>query len=280
VLHPRVACLITPLAQLIEQFTCSDQIPQIELAVADPQPALIIRHLMDFSKTDHDLLIAFAKKQAVSIYLQPHGLASVHKFFPSEGSDLLSYQHKDHNITLQFHPNDFTQVNFSINEKLVNLAIELLDLQKTDKVLDLFCGLGNFTLPIARYCQHVTAIEGNANMVARGQHNATLNGLANITFIATDLNQDFDNYSWAQQHYDKILIDPPRCGAEHIVLRMKQFSPKKLIYISCNPATLARDAGILQQQGYQLELAGVMDMFPHTKHVESIAVFNNINCSK
>jgi len=176
-------------------------------------------------------------------------------------------------LTLRFHPMDFTQVNPDINRVMVSRAIELLDLEPHHRVLDLFCGLGNFTLPMARHAAHVVGVEGSDTMVQRGYENARHNGIDSVEFHAANLEQPLPDAAWAQQQYDRILIDPPRSGAEALIEQLPRFAVSRLVYISCNPATLARDAGLLKQQGYVLLQAGVMDMFPHTTHVESIAVF-------
>lgn len=273
ILHPNASVLLIPLRELIKQLSCPDQIPQIEVAVSDSQTALIFRHLSPLSEIDHLSLIDFAKKYHLNLYLQPKGIHSIHKLWPDDKVELLTYQLDEHKVQFHFHPSDFTQVNFYINQKLVNLAIQLLDLNNNDNVLDLFCGLGNFSLPIARYSKHVTAVEGSNDMVERGKMNAKFNNINNIDFFMADLNQDLTQYDWAKKSYHKILIDPPRCGAEQFVNKIKFFNPSKIVYISCNPATLARDAGILAQNGYEIDKTGVLDMFPHTKHVESIAVF-------
>jgi len=157
---------------------------------------------------------------------------------------------------------------------MVNQAIELLELNKDDNVLDLFCGLGNFTIPIAKYCANITGIEADERMVERGYENAKHNQATNINFYSANLEQDLSKHDWANQTYDKILLDPPRSGAEEIIKHFPNLSAKQIVYISCNPATLARDAGeLVHAQGYELEKAGVMDMFPHTSHTESIALF-------
>jgi 23S rRNA (uracil1939-C5)-methyltransferase len=176
-------------------------------------------------------------------------------------------------VKFNFHPQDFTQVNTSVNQSLVALALEQLELKKTDKVLDLFCGLGNFTLPIALNCGEVVGIEGIDAMVSRALKNAQLNQIENANFYTTDLHKDFRNKPWAKQSYDKILLDPPRTGALVAVNYLHHFNAQRIVYISCNPATLARDAGVLSTHGYRLESSGVIDMFPNTAHIESIAVF-------
>jgi 23S rRNA (uracil1939-C5)-methyltransferase len=273
VLHPSVGERISALRALIDKLSINADIPQIEVAVGDDHAALIFRHLKPFSEEDLSALTEFGKANELWIYLQPGNIKSAHRLHPNtDESDRLLLDLSEHNITLRFHPTDFTQVNFEINHKMLAQALRLLDLQKTDKVLDLFCGLGNFSLPIARHCEHVTAVEGNNTMVERGSENAALNGLSNVNFYAADLMQDCSEYDWAKQPYDKLLLDPPRSGAQQIVENIDAFGVNHIVYISCNPATLARDIGILVNKGFRLVQAGIMDMFPHTTHVESIAL--------
>jgi len=174
---------------------------------------------------------------------------------------------------MQFAPSDFTQVNALINRKMIRQAIELLDLQPEDSVLDLFCGLGNFSLPMALHCAQVTGVEGSQEMSERASDNARLNNIENTRFFSADLFTEFDGQPWSDQQYTKVLLDPPRSGAIEIVQRINELAPEVIVYVSCNPATLARDAGELLNQGYKMTHAGVMDMFPHTGHVESMARF-------
>jgi len=210
------------------------------------------------------------------IYLQPKGPDTVHRIWPeSSGRDdeRLSYRLEEFDLTMKFHPMDFTQVNAGINRAMVHRAVEWLDVQPGERVLDLFCGLGNFTLPLATRGGQVVGVEGDETMVVRGRENAELNGLDNVAFHGADLHGDFTGQSWAKEGFDKILIDPPRSGAEEICKYLTAFGAQKIVYVSCNPATLARDAGVMARNGYRLVRAGVMDMFPHTTHVESIALF-------
>ncbi|MBY0544988.1 MAG: 23S rRNA (uracil(1939)-C(5))-methyltransferase RlmD [Gammaproteobacteria bacterium] len=273
VLDPRVGHHIEDLAALISGLTHYDHIPQIEVAAGDDALALIIRHMVPLDETEHKQLCDFGQLHGFEMYLQPAGIDSIHKIWPDDGVSRLSYKIDDEKLEMRFHPTDFTQVNADINQKMIAQALALLDLQATDRVLDLFCGLGNFTLPMAKHCQHVTGIEVDAGMVKRGYENAAHNGLENIAFYSTNLMEDFTHAPWFKPIYDKVLIDPPRTGAEEIVTKIAALNVKRIVYVSCHPATLARDAGILAKQGYRLKAAGVMDMFPHTEHVESIALF-------
>ena len=241
----------------------------------DDHCALIFRHMEPLTEEDHGKLIAFAKITGLDIYLQPKGPTTIHKLWPQDNRELLNYTLLDPELTLEFHPSDFTQVNREINQKMLHQALAWLDLQATDKVLDLFCGLGNFTLPVARLAASVVGVEGSEAMVERGYHNASLNCVNNIEFFAADLHlplTEVNGKPWLRS-FDKLLLDPPRSGAEEIVKAIDHFNVPRIVYVSCNPATLARDAGILTEKGYKLVKAGVMDMFPHTSHVESMAVF-------
>ncbi len=274
ILDKRFSLLFEPLATLISQFSIAAHIPQVELAAGDKQAALIFRHMEAFSHTDLTAIIEFAKTFDLEIYLQPSGPKSVHKIYPKNSPERLTYQLPEQNITIHFFPTDFTQVNMAINQKMVAKAIELLDPKPHEKILDLFCGLGNFSLPIAKYCAHVTAVEGSEEMVSRGNENAKLNKINNIDFYAANLYEKIEDFPWSQEKFAKILLDPPRSGAYEIIEKISEMEPERIVYISCNPATLARDAKGFVDKGYELSAAGIIDMFPHTSHVESIAVFN------
>lgn len=285
VLVSEVDVLIKPLRELIMTLDAKQVIPQIEVAVgekaahdelgaADPLDVVLnFRHLEPLSDTDLEKLLAFAKTHEVQLYLQPKGNDTVHKVWPEQGEDRLYYFLPKYDLKMAFHPTDFTQVNADINRRMIDKALAFLALEPSDKVLDLFCGLGNFTLPMARHCESVVGIEGSDEMVRRGYENAAANGIDNAQFYAADLCQDFDVNTWAKPVYTKILLDPPRSGALEIIEKIIAFQARKIVYISCNPATLARDAGELAKHGYRMTKAGVMDMFPHTGHVESIAEF-------
>lgn len=272
-LDQRVGTRITALAQRIGALEAYQSIPQIEVAAGDDQVALVFRHLEPLSSVDVEALITFGQEESFDIYLQPGGHDTVHKIWPEDGDERLSYALTDFDLKMRFHPLDFTQVNADINRQMVRKALEYLAPQPGERVLDLFCGLGNFTLPLARSGAEVVGVEGSEAMVARGQENAQLNGLNNVQFYAADLTQDFRHQVWGQQGFDKILIDPPRSGALEMVQAMAQWRPKRIVYVSCNPATLARDAGELKKLGYALVETGILDMFPQTTHVESIALF-------
>lgn len=277
VLYPEVSALLPQLRATLEQTSCNDKIPQVEISVADNATVMIVRHLQTFLQNDLDLLTEFARKHQVQIFLQPGNLKSVHPLYPENPAPLF-YEFSEFDIKVEFLPTDFIQVNAGINQQLVSRTIELLDLQEHDRVLDLFCGVGNFTLPLARHSQHVVGVEGDQALVNRALHNKELNGLPGVNFYFGDLfKEDMSASShgdWLDQKFDKILLDPPRSGAAEMVKRIPQFEPSKIVYVSCGPATLARDAGVLvNEHGYRMTQAGVIDMFPHTAHVESIAVF-------
>ena len=274
ILEPSIGKKIEALKTCLRSLEAYMDIPQLEVAIGDERAALIVRHLKELSKNDQDILCRFAEQNQFDLYLQPKGLDSVHKIWPKNTEDRLSYCLDKYQVELLFHPCDFTQVNSTINEQMVERALTLLDLKPTDHVLDLFCGLGNFTIPIAKFCKQVVGIEGNQQMVDRGKENARHNQLNNAFFYKHDLSSPLPHTDWAKEKYQKILLDPPRTGAAEIIAHISTFQPERIVYVSCNPATLARDAKTLvHEHGYRLEKAGIMDMFPHTAHVESIALF-------
>lgn len=276
VLHPAVGTKFLALQQLIESLTIFNQIPQIEAAVSDSGTALVLRHLADFSEEDINKLNAFEQEHQLKLFLQPGGYDSVRRLNDSNGTgDELFYKLDDHDITIYFQPVDFTQINVEINKKMINLAIELLDVDKEDNILDLFCGVGNFTLPLARKANSVTGVEGDKGLVERAKNNAIQNNIDNAEFFAADLAVLDNTNEFMKKAYNKILLDPARTGAKEIISAIDTKDVNRIVYVSCNPATLARDAGILvNEKGFKLRQAGVMDMFPHTTHVESIAVFD------
>ncbi|MFO8143002.1 MAG: 23S rRNA (uracil(1939)-C(5))-methyltransferase RlmD [Marinobacter sp.] len=276
VLDPRIGERIQPLRELLHSLAAYDRIAQVEVACGDDVAAMVFRNMSDLVPDDREKLIQFGQAHDLHIYLQPKGPDTVHRIWPEAASpddERLSYRMDEFDLTMNYHPMDFTQVNAGINLSMVHRAVEWLDIQPGERVLDLFCGLGNFTLPMARKAGQVVGVEGDGAMVVRGQENARLNSLDNVEFHGADLQGDFTGQSWAKEGFDKILIDPPRSGAEDICKYLAAFGASRIVYVSCNPATLARDAGVLVRSGYRLVQAGVMDMFPHTTHVESIALF-------
>jgi len=291
VLDPRAGNSLSDFRKLIASLSIRQHVPQIEIAMGDESAALVMRHMVAFTEDDLVKLRLFGEQFNFEIYLQPGDASTVHKIWPENTNDRLHFKlslpessstehpSSDHSnvkqkeLTLAFHPTDFTQVNPGVNRKMIIRALEWLDIQPTDRVLDLFCGLGNFTIPMAYLAKEVVGVEGSDMMVARGQENAELNDLNNVSFSVANLQADFTKAAWAKKGFDKILIDPPRSGALDIVNHISKFKAQRIVYVSCNPATLSRDAGILIEKGYKLVKAGVMDMFPHTSHVESIALF-------
>ncbi len=273
VLHPILGEAIGELKELVRELSVYRQVPQLEVAVSDTVAAVVIRHLASLTGDDRRILSDFEAQRPVRFYLQPGGLDSVHSLSGEDGQNL-QYRLDSHDITMEFSPIDFTQVNFELNALLVDRVIELLDPGAADTVLDLFCGLGNFTLPIARYAKQATGLEGSEDLVLRAQKNAQKNGLANAGFGVCNLAQPDAGSLISGYACNKVLLDPPRSGAREIIEQLDPERVEKLVYVSCNPATLARDAGILANQGgLRLKAAGVLDMFPHTSHVESIALF-------
>lgn len=273
VLDPRISAQLSALKTLIGQLEAKASIPQVEIAAGDTQVAMVVRHLLPMSAADQAAWLAFCQAHQWHLYLQPAGLDSVFKVWP-EGPERLSYALPAFDLQLQFHPLDFIQVNRLMNAQLIAQALQLLKPQAHERVLDLFCGLGNFTLPLARLAGQVVGVEGSADLVARGYENAKLNQLSNVEFYAADLFVPIAaDAPWAQT-YDAVLLDPPRAGAEVAIEWIARVAkPGRIVYVSCNPATLARDSGRLAQLGYQLQQAGLVDMFPHTAHAEAVAYF-------
>ena len=272
VLDQRIASQLGRLSDLIYSMEAKRTIPQLEVSCGDEQCALVFRHLEPLIEEDLQKLRAFAKETGIAVLLQPAGPASIHCLEPA--SLELDFEVPEFGVRLAFGPSDFIQVNAQMNQKMIHRALELLVLDKADRVLDLFCGLGNFTLPIATLAAEVVGIEGDAELVRRAGENALRNGLGNANFLAADLSEDPGSAPWLKQHYDKVLVDPPRSGAEFILPHIAASGADRIVYVSCHPASLARDAGILVHQfGFRLLGAGVMDMFPQTGHVESIALF-------
>ncbi|BCA95592.1 23S rRNA (uracil(1939)-C(5))-methyltransferase RlmD [Legionella antarctica] len=274
VLNAKIDADIIPLRHLIDSMKDKHCIAQIEVAAGDDDIGLIFRNLKSLADEDEIKIEQFAKQYRYKIFLQPGGPESVYCFYPPNSSEYLAYNLPDYKINFQFHPTDFTQVNAELNRSMVKLALQLMDLKNTDMVLDLFCGLGNFSLPMAQFCSKVVGVEGSKTMVERAYMNAKANHLSNVDFYAANLDDITEIKNLVRQSFNKVLIDPPRSGALEIVKQIDSLNPERIVYVSCNPVTLARDTDILvNQKGYILMKAGVMDMFPHTAHVESIALF-------
>ena len=279
VMPAHVAALLIPLRELIGAMSAPDRMPQIEVAVGDDAVVLTLRHLLPLTDEDKDLLRAFAERHAVCWYLQSKGPDTVAPLNPAD-HDVLSYTLPEFGLRMPFRPTDFTQVNPHINRALVSRALTLLDVQPEDRVADLFCGLGNFTLPLATQAREAVGVEGSKPLTDRALDAAARHGLSDRTSFAT-LNLFEVDADWLRGlgRFDRMLIDPPREGAQAVSEALAEMSheelPRRIVYVSCNPATLARDAAILTHKGaYRLSSAGVVNMFPHTGHVESIAVFD------
>lgn len=267
-----VGSLLRPLAELVGRLAIRERVAQIEVAAGDEAVALVLRVLDEPGPGDLEQLRAFAAQWQIGFWLQPGGLDTVRPLAPDPAPLRYGLPALAHGIAFQ--PIDFIQVNAAVNVALVERAITLLAPGPGDHVLDLFCGLGNFSLPLALRAGRVTGVEGDAGLVARAGENAARNSLANAAFHVADLSRPDPDAAWARERHDLILLDPPRAGAREVLPIAAAGRPRRIAYISCHPGTLARDAGILVgQYGYRLVAAGVLDMFPHTAHVETIAVF-------
>jgi len=274
VLATPVDSMLDDLSELVGGLSLRARLPQIEVAVAENDIALVFRVLDPPSDADIGLFRAFGKDHGLRIYLQTGGLNTVALLYPESVSDSLFYTLPEFDIRVDFEPIDFVQVNSEINQRMVHFAVEQLDAGPDDRVLDLFCGIGNFSLPLARKAGTVLGVEGEQTLVRRATENAALNGLENVSFRVADLSKIDGTEGWVREGWDRMLLDPARSGADEVVTRMHLFKPQRIVYVSCHPGTLARDADTLvHEQGYKLESAGIIDMFPHTAHVESIAVF-------
>ncbi|MEL7186518.1 MAG: 23S rRNA (uracil(1939)-C(5))-methyltransferase RlmD [Pseudomonadota bacterium] len=274
VLVEPVDALIDPLSDMIGQLTIRTRLPQIELAVGENAIAMVFRVLDPLTAEDQTHLSKFGEEHGIRIYLQPGGLDSLQLLYPTSIDSPLQYTLPEFDLVIDFEPVDFVQVNGPINQRMVHYAIEQLDPGEDDRVLDLFCGIGNFSLPLARRAGHVLGVEFEKTLVERAGRNAASNGLDNVEFRAVDLAKIDGTEAWLKAGWDKLLLDPARSGAADVVERIELIDPQRIVYVSCHPGTLARDAGTLvNEKGYSIERAGIIDMFPHTAHVESIAVF-------
>ena len=274
VLPASVGKLIPELREMFTGFRIRDRIPQLEVAVGEDVTVFVLRHLEPIPGEDAAKMRAFADRHGIQWWLQPKGPDTAHPFHPLE-APVLDYRLPEFGLRLRFRPTEFTQVNAGVNRVLVKRAVDLLDPREDERVGDLFCGLGNFSLPLATRSAHVVGMEGSASLVERAAQNAKLNGLEDrASFLAHDLYTDAEGALARLGPVDKLLIDPPRDGAMEICKALAETGPSRIVYVSCSPSTLARDAGVLVNvKGYRLEAAGVVNMFPHTGHVESIALF-------
>jgi len=272
-LEPRLSALLDPLHTLIAGLSCFNQVPQIEMAAADNAVSLVIRHLAVFTADDLEKLKHFARHHQIQLLLQSAGPDSIVPLWP-ENPEKLQYRLSNYDLVLEFTASDFVQVNGQVNEMMIEQAIEQLALRPELTVLDLFCGLGNFTLPLAKKCASVVGVEGDPTLVEKGKFNAGRNNMQNVRFEAMDLHSE-KVAELTMFPADRVLLDPPRSGALEVVTHLvPELKPQVIVYVSCNPATLARDADILvHHNGYRLAAAGAINMFPHTAHIEAMATF-------
>ena len=274
VLHPRVGGAFDALKTLISALSVCRHIPQIEVAVGDVEVALIFRCLMPLKETDQALLIAFGATHKIDIYIAqnpPQPLIQLHQ---GGREERLTYTLPNENLVFLFHPLDFTQIHLEMNRLMVAQAMSLLAVSPNDDVLDLYCGIGNFTLPLAKRAAKVVGVEGSKEMVLRAYENAQHNHIDNVQYFAANLELPNPESPWAKNRYHKLLLDPPRVGAKDVLPLVDVWQPEQILYISCNSATLARDAGLLvHTHKYHLQKVGIMNMFPHTSHVEAMALF-------
>lgn len=274
ILPPHLSAMIPRLRELVAGFSAPDRLPQIEVAVGEGITVLVFRHLLPITAADDARFAAFAQAEGVQVWLQPGGPDSAYRLHPKSAPGL-AYTLPEFGVSMAFRPTDFTQVNMGINRVLMRRTMQLLDPRPGERIADLFCGLGNFSLPIARLGAYVVGVEGSDALVRRAGENAVENGLgARCEFHAANLFEATEDSLAALGHLDKLLIDPPREGAIAVVKALGDDAPKRIVYVSCNPATLARDTAVLtNEKGYRLRGAGIANMFPQTSHVESIAVF-------
>ncbi len=274
ILPPRISAQLPALRELIGQLSIFDRMPQVELAIGDQVDVMVLRIMEPLNEADEQLLRNYADQHRVQFWLQPKGPDTAYAFYPLD-APALTYSLPEFKVVMPFRPTEFTQVNPQINQVLVSRALRLLDPQPGERIADMFCGLGNFTLPIARRGATVLGMEGSQGLVERARENAALNGLAEVSeFQVANLFEMTEEALALLGPFDKMLIDPPRDGAIELIKSLGENGPSRIVYVSCSPSTLARDAGVLvNTKGYRLLQAGVVNMFPHTAHVESIAVF-------
>jgi len=266
VLVPPLEALLTPLRNCLAELNGVRQLGHVELVEADNGPLMVLRHTAPLNAADRAKLERFSHSHHLALYLAPQSdiVEQITGQTPCYASD---------GLPLHFSPRDFIQVNDGVNQQMVARALEWLDVQPQDRILDLFCGMGNFTLPLAKRAAEVVGVEGVAELVAKGQENAQQNGLHNVTFFHENLEEDVTKQPWASRGFDKVLLDPARAGAAGVMQHIIKLSPGRVVYVSCNPATLARDSEALLSAGYQIERLAMLDMFPHTGHLESMVLF-------
>ncbi|HFE3511537.1 TPA: 23S rRNA (uracil(1939)-C(5))-methyltransferase RlmD [Klebsiella aerogenes] len=266
VLVPQLEALLPAVRECLTSLQSQRQLGHVELVQADNGPLMVLRHTAALTAADKEKLKRFSQTHGLSLYLAPQSEILEHirgdePWYTSDG------------LRLVFSPRDFIQVNDGVNQKMVRTALAWLDIQPQDRVLDLFCGMGNFTLPLAKAAASVVGVEGVPALVAKGRENAALNGLQNVTFFHENLEEDVTRQAWAKHGFDKILLDPARAGAPGVMAHIIKLAPRRVVYVSCNPATLARDSEALLQAGYRIQRLAMLDMFPHTGHLESIVLF-------
>ncbi|HCT3751460.1 TPA: 23S rRNA (uracil(1939)-C(5))-methyltransferase RlmD [Klebsiella aerogenes] len=266
VLVPQLEALLPAVRECLTSLQSQRHLGHVELVQADNGPLMVLRHTAALTAVDKEKLERFSQTHGLSLYLAPQSEILEHirgdePWYTSDG------------LRLVFSPRDFIQVNDGVNQKMVSTALAWLDIQPQDRVLDLFCGMGNFTLPLAKAAASVVGVEGVPALVAKGQENAALNGLQNVTFFHENLEEDVTRQAWAKHGFDKILLDPARAGAPGVMAHIIKLAPRRVVYVSCNPATLARDSEALLQAGYRIQRLAMLDMFPHTGHLESIVLF-------
>lgn len=275
ILHPAFGDRLMALSDLIGRLSIPSAIPQVELAAGDASAAIVLRHLEPLSDADRDRLASWAMETGIAVYLQSKGPDTVRRLAPADHR--LSYRLPEFGLQFEFDPRHFIQINGAVNRNLVALALELMDPRPDERILDLFCGLGNFTLPLATRAGQVFGVEGEPALVAAARANARRNGLDNIRLFAADLAVPAPDPPWIDAGFEGVVIDPPRSGAAEILPLVAASGASRLVYVSCDPSTLARDAGCLvHDHGFRLSAAGIADMFPHTAHVESIALFERV----
>ncbi|MBR9789920.1 MAG: 23S rRNA (uracil(1939)-C(5))-methyltransferase RlmD [Vibrionaceae bacterium] len=266
VLAPQLNVLLPEIYAELKQFKKPEQLGHVELVLGDNGPCITLRHMSNLTEPEVEVLVKLAERHNATLYLMPQ----------TDQLDLIAGEtpfYQENGVKVPFAPNNFIQVNQAVNQKMVDQAIHWLDPQDSDRVLDLFCGLGNFSLPIAKLAKHVVGIEGVADMVEKATNNASLNQINNAQFYHANLELDFEGQVWAAEKFDKVLLDPARAGASGIIDQVSALGAQRVVYVSCNPATLARDSQSLIEQGYKLTKLGMLDMFPHTSHLESMALF-------
>ncbi|MDU9354205.1 23S rRNA (uracil(1939)-C(5))-methyltransferase RlmD [Klebsiella sp. 141153] len=266
VLVPQLEALLPAVRECLTSLQSQRHLGHVELVQADNGPLMVLRHTAALTAVDKEKLERFSQTHGLSLYLAPQSEILEHirgdePWYTSDG------------LRLVFSPRDFIQVNDGVNQKMVSTALAWLDIQPQDRVLDLFCGMGNFTLPLAKAAASVVGVEGVPALVAKGRENAALNGLQKVTFFHENLEEDVTRQAWAKHGFDKILLDPARAGAPGVMAHIIKLAPRRVVYVSCNPATLARDSEALLQAGYRIQRLAMLDMFPHTGHLESIVLF-------